>query len=52
MEYLGDMVQSVSAQHIYNYSFEYIGAWRFGEIVTTKNLLPKLILGKMGMKVS
>ena len=49
--YLGDQVQSVSAQHIYNYSFEYVGSWRFGELVGTKNLVPKLILGKLGVKV-
>lgn len=51
MSYLGDKIQKFSAQHIYNYSFEYTGSWRFGDLVGTKNLVPKLILGKLGVKV-
>ena len=50
---MAQLIKSCSAQHVYCYSFEYSGSWRFGDLVTmsAKNIVPKLIMGKMGMKV-
>lgn len=46
-------IQAFSAQPIYQYSFDYFGSWRFGDLVVLpdKNVLPRLLLDQMGMKV-
>lgn len=52
-EFFGHVVKAVSAQPVYTYSFEFLGSWKFGDMVTshTRELLPKLMKGRMGMKV-
>ncbi|TRY67019.1 hypothetical protein TCAL_02277 [Tigriopus californicus] len=47
------LINSVSAQPIYQYSYEFLGSCQFGELITypPKNALSKVMLDKIGLKI-
>lgn len=52
-EFFSYYVKKASAQPVYKYSFNYEGYWKTADIVNIQgsNILPKFLLGRLGMKV-